>query len=69
MAIKAIEEVRQTKFIVKQEYFVKWFDVAILPLLLDFAGMTYSLLEVDKNEKLIIMATLTNNSGFDCNNL
>ncbi len=44
---------------------LEWFDVAVLPALQEFSEMTSSLLTIEKNDRPIVVATLSNRHGFD----
>ena len=44
---------------------IRWFDMVILPLLKDFAELTSSSLEIQRDETGIITACMRNSNGLD----
>lgn len=44
---------------------LQWFDNAIFPTLRDFAEDSYSVLTIERNEKGIVVATLSNSNEMD----
>lgn len=64
IASEAIDRVAIETEQTSQEFWLNWFDNAILPVLQDFAEMTTSLLEIEKNDYLIT-ATLSNQNSID----
>lgn len=44
---------------------MEWFDTAILPVLKEFAELTSSILDIERDKKEIIQATLRNSCGIE----
>ena len=64
-ALQAISEAKQTNRKENERKSSQWFEVAILPVLKDFAEMTSSILEIDRPQPAYFVATLSNEYGFD----
>ncbi|MCB7067687.1 hypothetical protein LI031_27945 [Enterocloster citroniae] len=64
IASEAIDKIAIETEQTSQEFWLNWFDNAILPVLRDFAEMTTSLLEIEKNAYLIT-ATLCSQNSID----
>lgn len=63
--LQTISEAKQTSLKKSEEQTSQWFDVAILPLLKEFAEMTSSVLEIERPQNTYFIATLANSQGLD----
>lgn len=64
-AVRAIEETKATDLSRRQKSYGKWFDEAIFPILEDFAEVSSSILEIERNDDSYIISTITNQYGLD----
>ncbi len=64
-ALKSIQETKELALNQKQEKYFQWFDIAVLPILQDFAEMTSSILTIEKDGITHITATLSNPCGLN----
>lgn len=61
-AIKQIREETEAETILQNN---QWFDSSILPALRTYAELTFSILDIERDRKEIIQATLRNSSGLE----
>lgn len=62
------EAIKQIKINIESETVTKhmeWFDTAIFPVLKEYAELTCSILDIERDKKEIIQATLRNSNGLD----
>lgn len=64
-ALQAISETKQANLKENERKRTQWFEVAIFPILKDFAEMTSSVLEIERPQTAHFIATLSNKYGFD----
>lgn len=58
--VKQFEQIKEKSYTNDIETVIEWFDLAILPVLKDFAELTSSILEIERGTKNIITANIKN---------
>ncbi len=61
----AIAIIKEESKEAREKSSLEWFHVAILPILQDFADMTASVLQLEADNKTIVVATIKNPLGLD----
>lgn len=62
---EAIQKIKRESEDQNKLQYMKWFDTCVLPILKEFAELTSSLLEIQRDEIGIISACLRNSDGLD----